>query len=497
MSNVFPILTADEAANLIKNNENVGFSGFTAAGSPKAVSKAIAAKSLAAKAAGSDFKIGVYTGASTGSSLDGELAKADAIKIRAPYQSNKDLRDSINARKTPYFDTHLSLMPQYVRYGFLGDIDVCVIEAADVSPDGKILLTTAVGTSPTYCEKASRIIIERNSYHRRELLGFHDIYMTENPPHRQPIPIARPDDRIGTQRIWVDPKKIIGIVETNNSDGISGFDPVTPVTDKIGENVADFLASEIRAGRIPKEFLPIQSGVGNIANAVLGAMGKHPDIPVFSMYTEVAQDSVVKLMQEDRIRFASASSLTISTEKLQEVYANLDAFRGRILLRPLEISNNPEVIRRLGIISINTALELDIFGNVNSTHVLGQNMMNGIGGSGDFTRNAYISIFTCPSVAKGGAISAIVPFCSHIDHSEHSVQIIVTENGVADLRGKSPMQRAHEIINKCVHEDYKEQLFDFLKLSTKGHTPQTLAKAFAMHVQFAETGSMKGVNFKG
>ena len=69
-------------------------------------------------------------------------------------------------------------------------------------------------------------------------------------------------------------------------------------------------------------------------------------------------------------------------------------------------------------------------------------MMNGIGGSGDFTRNAYISIFTCPSVAKEGKISAIVPMVSHLDHSEHSVNIIITEQGVADLRGKSPKERA-------------------------------------------------------
>ncbi len=496
MSSPFPVITAEEAANLIQHNQNVGFSGFTAAGAPKAVSKALAAKSLAAQAAGGEFKIGVLTGASTGASLDGELAKANAIKFRTPYQSNKDLRDSINSRKTPYFDMHLSMLPQFVRYGFLGDIDWCVVEAADVSPDGKILLTTAVGTTPTYCEKARKIIIELNSYHKRELLGFHDIYMTENPPNRQPIPIVRPDDRIGTQRVWVDPKKIVGIVQTNHPDEIGGFDPVTPITDKIGQNVADFLANEIRVGRIPKSFLPIQSGVGNIANAVLGAMGKHPDIPVFNMYTEVAQDSVVKLMQEGRIRFTSASSLTISKDMLQNtVYANLDMFRGRILLRPQEISNSPEVARRIGIISINTALELDLFGNVNSTHVLGTNMMNGIGGSGDFTRNAYISIFTCPSVAKEGAISAIVPFCSHIDHSEHSVQVIITEQGVADLRGKSPTQRAEEIIANCVHPEYKESLRTFLKLSKKGHTPQSLAKAFAMHIKFAETGDMRGVQF--
>ena len=127
---------------------------------------------------------------------------------------------------------------------------------------------------------------------------------------------------------------------------------------------------------------------------------------------------------------------------MARVTDNLQFFRQRIVLRPQEISNNPEVVRRLGIISINTAIEVDLFGNVNSTHVMGRQMMNGIGGSGDFTRNAYLSIFTCPSTAKGGKISTIVPLVSHMDHSEHSVQIVVTEQGVADLRGKDPHERA-------------------------------------------------------
>jgi acetyl-CoA hydrolase len=80
---------------------------------------------------------------------------------------------------------------------------------------------------------------------------------------------------------------------------------------------------------------------------------------------------------------------------------------------------------------------------------MGRQMMNGIGGSGDFTRNAYLSIFTCPSTAKGGKISTIVPLVSHMDHSEHSVQIVATEYGIADLRGRSPYERAVLIVNNC------------------------------------------------
>jgi succinate CoA transferase len=495
MKSSLPQLTADEAARYIKHGQTVAFSGFTPAGSPKAVPTALAQLARSEHEAGRPFKIGVVTGASTGPSLDGELAKADAVAWRTPYQSNPDLRKAINEGRTQFFDMHLSLLPQYVRYGFLGKIDCAVIEACDVTAEGQIVLTTAVGAAPTFCAAAEKIIIELNSAHPSALFGFHDIYEPQSPPYRREIPLYRASDRIGSPVIQVDPSKIVGIVHTHALDEVGGFDPTDSLTHKIGENVADFLAAELKAGRIPSSFLPIQSGVGNIANAVLGAMGEHPELPAFDMYSEVIQDSVLALMRRQKIRFASGVSLTVSPGVLKELYADLSDYRSRLLLRPQEISNNPEVVRRIGIISINTALELDIFGNVNSTHVLGKNMMNGIGGSGDFTRNAYISIFTCPSVAKGGAISTIVPLCSHMDHSEHSVQVVITEQGIADLRGKNPAQRAELIIERCAHPDYKQPLRDYMKLSAAGQTPQTLGMAFAFHQQFLRTGSMKGVEW--
>lgn len=491
MSYPFPTLTAEEAAEMIKHDDNIGFSGFTPAGAAKAVPTALARKATREHEAGRDFKVGVLTGASTGASLDGELAKADAVKFRTPYQSNPDMRKSINEGRTRFFDMHLSQVQQQVRYGFLGNIDYAVVEAADVAADGKVLLTSSVGATPTYLNQADKVIIELNSYHPKQLLGFHDIYELKDPPHRQPIPISNAEDRIGSQRVWVDPKKIVGVVETNLPDEIGGFTPTSDITQKIGENVAEFLAAEMAAGRVPKTFLPIQSGVGNVANAVLGAMGAHPDIPVFQLYTEVIQDSVIAGMKEGKIGFASGASLTVSPEVLKNIYADLESYQGKLLLRPQEISNNPEIVRRLGIISINTALETDIFGNVNSTHVLGQKMMNGIGGSGDFTRNAYISIFTCPSTAKGGAISAIAPLCSHMDHSEHSVQVLITEQGVADLRGKNPEERAKSIINNCAAPEYKDLLLNYYRNAKSGHTRQSLDSAFAFHKAFMESGNMQ------
>ena len=492
MSLPFPILTAEEAAELIQNGQNIGFSGFTAAGAAKAVPYALAQRARREHEAGRPFKVGVLTGASTGKSLDGALAEADAISFRTPYQGNATLRKQINAGNVRFFDMHLSMVPQSARYGALGKINWAVVEACDLTAGGGVVLSTSVGASNTYMRLADKIIIELNAKHPASLLGMHDIFEPQDPPMRTEIQIFSPSDRVGSPICVIDPKKIAGVVFTNLADESGGFDESTPVTDQIGQNVADFLAAEMRAGRIPAQFLPLQSGVGNIANAVLAALGRSTDIPAFEMYTEVLQDSVVPLLENGRCKFASTCALTLSPEMMQKVTANLDYFRQHILLRPQEISNHPEIVRRLGIVSMNTAIEVDIAGNVNSTHVMGRTMMNGIGGSGDFTRNAYLSIFSCPSTAKGGMISSIVPLASHMDHSEHSVQIIVTEQGVADLRGKDPFERAEVIIDKCAHPDYQELLRGYLKRVKKGvHEPMSMRMGFAMHRNFLDTGDMR------
>ena len=483
-------ISAAEAASLIKHGYNIGLSGFTPAGTAKAVTAELAKIAEAEHAAGRPFQIGIFTGASTGDSCDGVLSRAKAIRYRAPYTTNTDFRKAVNNGEISYNDIHLSQMAQELRYGFMGKVDVAIIEACEVTEDGKIYLTTGVGIAPTIANMADIIIVELNAAQSKSIKGIHDIYEPADPPYRKEFKIYKPSDRIGSTYVQVDPKKIVGVVETNKPDEARGFTAPDPVTDQIGINVANFLISEIKRGGIPSSFLPLQSGVGNVANAVLGALGEDKHIPAFEMYTEVIQDSVIELMKHGRIKFGSSCSLSVSNECLNDIYSNMDFFHDKLVLRPSEISNNPEIVRRLGIIAINTAIEADIYGGINSTHITGTKMMNGIGGSGDFIRNAYLSIFTCPSVAKGGKISSIVPMVSHCDHTEHDVNIIATEQGVADLRGKSPMQRAQLIIENCAHPDYKQLLWDYLKIATKGQTSHSLAAALGMHVEFEKSGDM-------
>lgn len=484
-------LTAEEAAAMIPHGATVGFSGFTPAGAAKAVPFALAERAKKLHASGEDFGIRVLSGASTGKYLDEALADAEAILWRAPYQSSGALRKQINSQRSQFVDMHLSHVQQMLAFGFFGEMDYAVIEATDVTHDGRVYLSTSGGASPSYLRHAKKVIIELNRYHSTRLAECHDVAILPPPPHRSPIPIYHPLSKMGTPFATVDPKKIVGVVENDATDGVAPFTPPDEVSQKIAGHVINFLLKELKAGRIPKDFLPLQSGVGNVANAVMAGLGESSEIPPFYMYSEVFQDALVDLMLNGSLLGASCTSLTLSDEQMQRVYGDMDFFAPKIVIRPQELSNNPGVVRRMGVIAINTAIEVDIYGHANSTHICGTRLMNGIGGSGDFMRNAYLSIFVAPSVAKGGAISAIVPMVSHCDHSEHDVQIVVTDQGLADLRGLGPIERAKALIENCAHPDYRDYLYKYLEDSPQGHLKHDLNKCFEMHRRFLETGSMK------
>lgn len=398
----YQILTAEDAAALIQHGECLGVSGVAYAGALKAVPAAIARRAEAEHNEGREFQVIWMSGASTSPLSDGVMAEAGAISRTMPYQAVAAMRNRINAGSIAYTDCHLSQVAQSMRYGALPRVTTAIIEVCHVTDRGELTLTTSAGNSATYCQLADRIILELNEYHSPQIKRLHDTYGIADPPDREPIPLIRADQRLGRQTVKVDPEKIVGIVLTNEPDHSPRFKSLTPETEKIGDNVVKFLEKEYLAGRLlPGGLPPLQSGVGNIANAVLAGLARSTEIPPFEMYTEVIQDSVIDLMKKGRCLFASGCALTVSDEVLAEIYANFDFYRDKILLRPAEISNNPALASRLGLICMNTAIEADIFGNVNSTHLFGSSIMNGIGGSCGFARSAALTIFTCPSVAKG------------------------------------------------------------------------------------------------
>ncbi len=481
------ITTAEKAAQLVQDGMTVGMSGFTRAGDSKAVPACIAER-----ATQEPLQITLITGASLGHDTDKALAQANAIERRLPFQADATLRRKINQGEVCFIDQHLSETVEQLRVHHLNPVDVAIIEAACITEDGHIVPTMSVGNSASFAEQADLIIVELNLSIPTAIEGLHDIYVPADRPARQPLPLLSADHRIGQPYIKVDPAKVAAIVITNAPDSPSSTLPPDDQTNAIAGHINVFLQQEVDEGRLDNSLMPLQVGIGTIANAVLHGFASSP-FENLTMYSEVLQDSAIELLDQGKLAFASASSITVAEPAYERILANLDHYRSKIVLRPQEISNSPEIVRRLGLICINTALEFDIYGNVNSTHVGGTHMMNGIGGSGDFARNAHLAIFVTKSLAKDGDISSVVPMVSHVDHTEHDVDILVTEIGLADLRGLSPRERARAIIANCVHPAYRDALDDYFERACLrgGQTPHLLEEAFSWHQRFNQTGSMK------
>ncbi|MDR2296148.1 MAG: acetyl-CoA hydrolase/transferase family protein [Clostridiales Family XIII bacterium] len=483
------IMAAEDAAKLVRDGMVVGVSGFTPSGYPKATPLAVAERAKA----GEKLKLSLYTGASVGPEIDGAWTEAGIIARRLPYHTDASIRDSINKGGVLYIDMHLSQSTQYINYGFLPKVDIAIVEALAISPEGRLIPLGGIGNTPSLVRGADKVIVEINLLKPPAMEGMADIYMPENPPNRKPIPLTAPGDRIGAPYIECGLDKIAAIVLTDMQDKTRPLAKATDAERKISENIILFFKEEVKAGRLTKELLPLQSGVGSVANAVLYGLCES-DFENLTCYTEVVQDSMLDLLRTGKAVLASATSLSPSPEALPAFEEEIEFFKEKIILRPQEISNSPEIARRLGVIAMNTAIEADIYGNVNSTHIMGSRMMNGIGGSGDFSRNGAITIFSTVSTAKDGAISSIVPMVSHVDHTEHEVMVIVTEQGYADLRGLAPRERAVKIIENCAHPDYRDALLDYFKRASEAgpkHTPHILDEALSWHVRFLKTGSMK------
>jgi succinyl-CoA:acetate CoA-transferase len=488
-------MNAEQAAALITSGSTIGMSGFTGSGYPKAVPQALAARIEQQHAAGNPFRVRIWSGASTGPELDGALAKANGIEFRLPYNSDPIAREKINKGEMEYFDMHLSQVAPMAWQGFLGPLDTALIEVSGITADGALIPSSSVGNNKTWLDRASQVILEVNSWQSADFDGMHDIYYgTALPPNRIPIPLVRPDDRIGEPYLRCDPDKVVAIIQTNAPDRNLPFSQPDQISRTIAGHLLEFLEHEVSKGRLPPNLLPLQSGVGNITNAVLSGLLDSP-FENMSAFTEVIQDGMIDLLNAGKLRLASATGFSLSPEAAHAFNANAARFRDKLILRPQEISNHPELIRRLGCIAMNGLIEADIYGNINSTHVMGSRIQNGIGGSGDFARNAYVSIFMSASTAKGGKISSIVPQASHVDHITQDVQVIVTEQGLADLRGLSPKQRAGVIIENCAHPDYKPMLKDYYARARQHsygqQSPSLLTEALSWHQRYIDTGSMK------
>jgi len=500
------IVDVKDTIQYFKNGMNLGWSGFTPAGYPKAVPIALADHVEENNLQGK-LKFNLFIGASVGAETEDRWATLDMIDRRWPYQTGKNIAKGINEGRIRMGDKHLSLFAQDLGYGFYtkdsetGKLDLAIIEVSAITEDGGLVPTSSCGVIPEILMQCDRVIVEVNTG-QPSFEGMHDIITPGTPPNRQVFNITKADSRIGKTYCECDPSKIIAIVESKHLDKGRAFTDIDETSEAIAGHIIDFFSAEVKAGRLPENLLPLQSGVGSIANAVVGGLAKGP-FKNLTVFTEVLQDTMLDLFDSGKLDAASSCSLSLSEDPgFPRFFKNWDKYADKITLRPLSISNAPEPIRRLGCIAMNTPVEFDMYAHANSTLVGGTRMINGLGGSGDFLRNGFLKIMHCPSVrptkTDPTGITCVVPKAPHIDHTEHDLDVVVTDQGLADLRGLAPKDRAQTIIDKCVHPDYKDIIQEYLDIATKdciargvGHEPQLFDRCFKMQMNLAKNGTMK------
>ncbi|KAI0479399.1 hypothetical protein GGR56DRAFT_375990 [Xylariaceae sp. FL0804] len=487
------------------NGAALGWSGFTGVGYPKKVPTFLAdyveKNNLQGK-----LQYELFVGASSGAETENRWADLNMISRRAPHQVGKSISKGINYGQIEFFDKHLSMFPSDLVYGWYTkdrpnkNIDVAVVEASAIRADGSIVPGASVGATPELIQIADKIVIELNTS-IPSFEGLHDITMTELPPRRKPYLVMAVEDRIGTTSVPIDTEKVVGVVESDYPDQTTDNAPPDAASRAIANHLIEFLEHEVTHGRLPKSLLPVQSGIGNIANAVIGGLSESK-FENLKVWTEVLQDTFLDLFDSGKLDFATATSIRFSPDGFKRFYDNWEAYYDKLLLRSQQVSNSPEIIRRLGVIGMNTPVEVDIYAHANSTNVMGSRMLNGLGGSADFLRSAKYSIMHTPSTrptrADPHGVSCIVPMCTHVDQTEHDLDVVVTEVGLADVRGLSPRQRAREIIKRCAHDDYRPILQDYFDKAEFeclrkgwGHMPHLLWNAFDMHKALDQEGSMR------
>jgi len=460
--------TPEAVAAEIPADATLLVSGFGSVGYPKAVPTALAASDR-------PLSLTVVSGGSVGGEIDVSLVEADAIDRRYPYQARRPIRDAINRGDVAFHDRHVAQVGDEVQYGGLVDADVAVVEAVAAGEDW-LIPSTSLGQTPAFVEAADALVVEVNHAQPLELQHVHDIYRPGRPPDRDPIPLRTPGGRIGTTRIEFDPGKLVGVVESDSRDQPYTFRTPTEEDDSVAANLTAFLSREVERTPVFADAVRLQFGVGSLGNALMSRLGQADigdrDLVYFG---EVIQDGLLDLLDDGELRSASATSLALSAEGQDRFFDDAERYAEDVVLRPTDVSNSPALVDRFGVVAVNSALEVDLLGNANSTHVRGRDVVNGIGGSGDFNRAALVSVVALPSTASDGALSRIVPAVPHVDHTEHDIDVVVTERGVADLRGLSPAERAETILESCAHPDYRARLADYL--CEDGHVPVDLEAA--------------------
>ncbi|MFQ3319563.1 MAG: succinyl-CoA:acetate CoA-transferase [Natronomonas sp.] len=467
-----PRVTAAEAAERIETGAVVATSGFGSVGYPKAVPEAIAA-------AAGEHELTVLTGGSVGGEIDTTLVDSGDMARRFPYLGTPTVREAANDGRVAFHDRHVSSLGDEVLYGGLAAVDVAVVEAVAVGEEW-LVSSPALGQTPAFIEAADRLIVEVNHAQPLALQQLHDIYQPGAPPNREPIPLSKPGDRIGDAKIEFDAEKLVGVVETDRRDATYDFREPNDDDRAIAANFRAWLADEVERNPTMSESVRLQFGVGAIGNALMGALGDADIDRDLVYFGEVFQDGLLDLVDDGTLESASATTLALTRDGQDRLFDAVDRYAEDVVLRPVDVSNASELIERFGVVAVNSALEVDLYGHVNSTHVDGTHAFNGLGGSGDFNRSGLVTVVALPSTAADGDLSRIVPMVPHVDHTEHDIDVVVTDQGIADLRGLAPTERADRIVAVADPEyrpalrAYRERADDY-----GGHMPHDLETALS------------------
>ncbi|QLD90032.1 acetyl-CoA hydrolase [Natronomonas salina] len=466
-----PFETAEAAAERVPTGAVVATSGFGSVGYPKAVPETIAA-------ADGERELTVLTGGSVGEEIDTALVESGDMARRFPYLGTPAVREAANDGRVAFHDRHVSRLGDEVQYGGLADVDVALVEAVAVGEDW-LIPSPSIGQSPAFVAAADELIVEVNRQQPLALQRLHDVYRPGAPPDRDPIPLTEPGGRIGDARIGFDAGKLVAVVETDRRDSTYDFREPTDVDRAIAANFGDWLAGEVERNPTMAESVRLQFGVGAIGNALMGALGDADlgdrDLVYFG---EVFQDGLLDLVDDGTLASTSATTLALTRDGQDRLFEDVERYADSVVLRPVDVTNAAELVERFGVVAVNSALEVDLYGHVNSTHVDGTHALNGLGGSGDFNRAGLVTVVALPSTAGGGDLSRIVPMVPHVDHTEHDVDAVVTEHGVADLRGLAPRERAERIV-EVAHPEYRSALAAYRERADEygGHVPHDLETA--------------------
>jgi succinyl-CoA:acetate CoA-transferase len=478
------IATAQDAAALIRPGMTVAMGGYSMSGYPKVVAMELARR----RSLGEDMTVSLVTGANVGQ-LDDLLG--DVIARRAPMCASRELAARINSGVASYVEQQMNRMPQLLRREAFGHIDVAVVEALGLTGEGFLIPTSSIGFVPHLINLADRIIVEINTAQPPELRAFHDVHVPAAPPRRAPIPLTGVAQRIGEPHIRLDPSKIAAIVASDIPDAVGAAARSSQATDRVADHLFAFLDSEIHQG-FGGELPPFQTGFGSMAVSLARAMARSA-LSDIRFFCGGVGEPILELVLEGKVSAVSTGGVEMSPGATEMIRSRPE-LRERLVIRNGDVTNSSEVISRLGLIALNTGIEVDIFGNVNSSHIGGTRVVNGIGGGANFAQNAGLSVILLPSTGKDGAISTVVPMVSHQDICEHDVDIVVTEHGLADLRGRGEVERARAVIGSCADPSYRDQLMSYLARAERlggGHHPQLPDEAFAWHRRLRETGSMR------